>query len=87
MNSTMNLEQSVIKEVATLFGNEDALRQVLSFTKKLKRVMKEKTGEKEYISKAEVMDDLREALHEVKLAQKGKTNLQTWEEFKHELHC
>ena len=39
------------------------------------------------ISKEEIIDDLREGLREVKLASQGKVNLQTWEEFKHELHC
>ena len=87
MNSTISLEQSVIKEVATLFGNEDALRQVLALAKKLKRVRKESATETECAGKAEIMDDLREGLREVRLAQKGKRNLQTWEEFKHELHC
>ncbi|MBP3510523.1 MAG: hypothetical protein J6K19_00580 [Prevotella sp.] len=85
MNNTMNLEQSVIKEVATLFGNEDALRQVLSFTKKLKRVMKEKTGEKEYISKAEVMDDLREAFIELKKVEQGLAVARPVEELVNEL--
>ncbi len=85
MNSTMNLEQSVIKEVATLFGNEEALRQVLSFTKKLKRVMKEKTSEKEHISKAEVMDDLREAFIELKKVEQGLAVARPVEELVNEL--
>lgn len=85
------MEQSVIKEVASLFGNSDALKQMLSLAKKLKKESKAKmpieVAETEFISKEEILDDLRESLQEVKLAKEGKINLQTWEDFKHELHC
>ena len=37
MNNTTTLEQSVIKEVASLFGDIDALKQMLSLARKLKR--------------------------------------------------
>lgn len=91
MNNTLSLEQSVIKEVASLFGDTDALKQMRSLAKKLKKEKKTKVSaqvaESEFISKEDIMDDLREGLQEVKLANKGKINLQTWEDFKHELHC
>lgn len=81
----------MIKEVASLFGDTDALKQMLSLAKKLKKDKKTKVSaqvaESEFISKEDIMDDLREGLQEVKLANKGKINLQTWEDFKHELHC
>ena len=79
------------KEVASLFGDTDALKQMLSLAKKLKKEKKTKVSaqvaESEFISKEDIMDDLREGLQEVKLANKVKINLQTWEDFKHELHC
>ena len=79
------------KEVASLFGDTDALKQMLSLAKKLKKDKKTKVSaqvaESEFISKEDIMDDLREGLQEVKLANKVKINLQTWEDFKHELHC
>lgn len=91
MNNTTTLEQSVIKEVASLFGDIDALKQMLSLARKLKREKKTKVIEQadaeDSISKEDIIDDLREGLREVKLASQGKVNLQTWEEFKHELHC
>ena len=91
MNNTTTLEQSVIKEVASLFGDIDALKQMLSLARKLKREKRTKAIEQadadDCISKEEIIDDLREGLREVKLASQGKVNLQTWEEFKHELHC
>ena len=81
----------MIKEVASLFGDTDALKQMLSLAKKLKKDKKTKVSaqvaESEFISKEDIMDDLREGLQEVKLANKVKINLQTWEDFKHELHC
>ena len=85
--STISLQQSVIKEVASLFDNEDALRKVLTFVRKVKRTGKAESQELTPAEKKEVMDDLREALREVKLAKEGKLELKTWEEFKHELHC
>lgn len=91
MNNTTTLEQSVIKEVASLFGDIDALKQMLSLARKLKREKRTKVIEQadadDCISKEEIIDDLREGLREVKLASQGKVNLQTWEKFKHELHC
>ena len=91
MNNTTTLEQSVIKEVASLFGDIDALKQMLSLARKLKREKRTKVIEQadadDCIIKEEIIDDLREGLLEVKLASQGKVNLQTWEEFKHELHC
>ena len=91
MNNTTTLEQSVIKEVASLFGDIDALKQMLSLARKLKREKRTKVIEQadadDCIIKEEIIDDLREGLREVKLASQGKVNLQTWEEFKHELHC
>lgn len=89
MNNTISLEQSVIKEVAALFGDREALKQMLSLARKLKKEKKTKVAqaeENDCISKEEILDDLREGLREVKLANQGKINLQTWEEFRHELH-
>lgn len=90
MNSTISLEQSVIKEVATLFGDKEALKQVLSLAKRLKKAKKAQALEaedtEEFISKEEILSDLREAFRELKHSQSTNTSLQTWEEFRHELH-
>ncbi len=84
--STISLQQSVIKEVASLFDNEDALRKVLTFVRKVKRTGKAESQELTPAEKKEVMDDLREAFRELKLVKEGKLELSTWEDFKHELH-
>lgn len=84
--SIISLQQSVIKEVASLFDNEDALRKVLTFVRKVKRTGKAESQELTPAEKKEVMDDLREAFRELKLVKEGKLELSTWEDFKHELH-
>lgn len=43
--STVSLQQNVIKEVASLFDNEEALRKVLTFVKKVKREVKAESQE------------------------------------------
>ena len=76
MNNTTTLEQSVIKEVASLFGDIDALKQMLSLARKLKREKKtkviERTDADNSISKEEIIDDLREAFIELKKVERGQ---------------
>lgn len=85
--STISLQQNVIKEVASLFDNEEAMRKVLSFVRKMKRDSKAKSEELTPAEKKEVLDDLRDAFRELEQEKEGKVRLNTWEEFKHELHC
>lgn len=87
MSGSISLQQSVLKEIASLLDNDDALKKVLALARKLKRESKkEETDEFTEADKKEILDDLREAFKELKLAKEGKVKLQTWEEFKHELH-
>ena len=76
MNNTTTLEQSVIKEVASLFGDIDALKQMLSLARKLKREKRTKVIEQadadDCISKEEIIDDLREAFIELKEVERGQ---------------
>ncbi len=83
--STISLQQSVIKEVASLFDNEDALRKVLTFVKKVKRAGKAESQELTPAEKKEVMDDLREAFKELKLIKEGKLQSRPVEELYNEL--
>lgn len=90
MDSTIKLQQSLIKEVATLFGDETAMKKLMSFTKKLKREAKQKACDDDNVmtekDKQEILEEIRQGLIEVKMAKEGKIKLQTWEDFKHELH-
>ena len=73
MNNSISLQQALIKEVASLFNNDDAMKKALSLVKKLKK--ESKKAEKDELSKAEkeeVLDDLREAFKELKLVKKRK---------------
>lgn len=83
--STISLQQSVIKEVASLFDNEDALRKVLTFVRKVKRTGKAESQELTPAEKKEVMDDLREAFRELKLVKEGKLQSRPVEELYNEL--
>jgi protein-arginine kinase len=83
---SISLQQSLIKEVASLFDNEDAMKKMLSLAKKLKREKHE--AEKEELSKAEkqeVLDDLREAFKELKDVKEGKVELQSARDFLYEV--
>ena len=53
----------------------------------MKRDSKAKSEEMTPAEKKEVLDDLRDAFREWKQEKEGKVRLNTWEEFKHELHC
>jgi len=89
MNSSVSLQQSLVKEVASLFGNDDAMRKMLSLAKKLKKEDKaahsEKTEELTAKEKKEVMNDLRQAFLELRLAKQGKIKLRSLDEVLNEI--
>lgn len=84
MSGAISLQQSMMREIISLFGDEEAMRKVITSVRKIKRerVATEELTPKE---KAEVLSGIREGLKEVKLAKQGKLELQEWEGFKHEL--
>ena len=45
MSSSISLQQSVLKEIASLLDNDDALKKVLALAKKLKRESKKEEVE------------------------------------------
>lgn len=89
MDKSIHLQQSVIKEVAALFGNDEAMRKVLSLAKKLRKEshggnscnVEELTEEE----RKEVLGDIRDGLAELRLEKEGKVRLDTWEDFRNEL--
>jgi len=90
MNGTMTLEQSAIREVSSLFGNDSALKKIISFTKRIKKENKAAVADDSNVmtpeDKKEILADIKEALVELKMAKEGKVKLKTWEEFMRELH-
>lgn len=89
MNGTLTLEQSAVREVSSLFGNESALKRLISFAKSLKKESRKAEAVNDNVmtekDKKEILADIKEALIEVKMAHNGKIKLNTWEEFMHEL--
>jgi len=89
MNNIIGLQQATIQEVSMLFNNENALRKVFSYAKKLReKVAKEEAEKSEKLTakeKKEILNDIREALIEVKLAKEGKIKLHSLEEVLNEI--
>lgn len=86
MSSSISLQQSVLKEIASLLDNDDALKKVLALARRLKRESKkEETDEFTEADKKEILDDLREAFKELKLAKEGKVKLQNARDFLNEV--
>lgn len=84
MGKSISLQQSVMQDVVSLMNDNGAMKKLQAFLKELK---KEKDEELTKAEKEEILDDLRDAFRELKMVKEGKMKLQTWEEFKHELHC
>lgn len=84
MDETLSLQQSVMQDVVSLMGDNDAMRKLQTFLKKLKREQAEELSKAE---KKGIMDDLREAFKELKAVKEGKMKSKTLEESIHELHC
>lgn len=81
---TIQLQQAVLQDVASLIGDTEAMKKL---HKALQRLKKEKAAKEEMNAdeEAEILNDIRDGLREVKLAREGKIKLQTVEEFLHEL--
>lgn len=86
-SSTVQLQQSILHDVASLFDNTDAMKKLQKYLRKLKEkeIAKDVKEEMTTAEKEEILDDIREGLRELKLAQEGKIQLQSAEDFLHEL--
>lgn len=76
MNGTLTLEQSAVREVSSLFGNESALKRLISFAKSLKKESRKAEAVNDNVmtekDKKEILADIKEALIEVKMVEQGK---------------
>ncbi|KGI61386.1 hypothetical protein HMPREF3034_01830 [Prevotella sp. DNF00663] len=70
MDKSLELQQSILHDVASLFGNTDALNKLHKYLNKLKREEKQEMSKAE---KKEILDDIRDGLREMKLVKKGKS--------------
>lgn len=82
---TIQLQQSVLQDVASLMDDTEAMKKLQKVLQHLKKEKAAKEAIPAADDKAEVMNDIREGLRELKLAREGKIKLQTVEEFLHEL--
>lgn len=81
---TIQLQQSVLQDVASLMGDTEAMKKL---QKMLQRLKKEKAAKEATVAddKAEVMNDIREGLHELKLMKQGKLKSRPVEELLSEI--
>lgn len=68
MNSAMSLQQSVLMDVASLMNDNKAMKKLRAVLDELKRA----DDKEEFISKEEILDDIRDGLVELKLVKQGK---------------
>lgn len=79
--TAIELNQSLLNEITSISDNENMLRKVLNYVRRLRK----EEEETEYITKEEVLDGIRTGLREVKLAKEGKIELCSARDFLNEL--
>jgi transcription initiation factor TFIID subunit TAF12 len=81
---TMQLQQSVLRDVASLLDNTEAMKELHEFLRRLKN-KKETETEMSANDKKEILDDIKEGLHELKLMKQGKLKSRPIEELLNEI--
>lgn len=92
MNATMSLNAELFRALSCIADDENCMKKVLKLVKKL-AAQKEEEEEASYpsvvaeeaeeyrpLSKAEVMENIRQAFKDAKLIREGKMKAPTWEE-------
>ena len=84
MSNTIQLQQSVLQDVASLLDDNEAMKKLQKYLRRLKneRMAKEEMSAKE---KEEILSDIRDGLREVKAARKSGVRLQSVEDFLYEI--
>lgn len=87
MNNTMRLEQSVIMDVVSLMGNDSAMKRLRSVLDELtgKNGGKAETKEMTEDDKAEILNDIKEGLREMRMVKQGKLKSRPIKELINEL--
>lgn len=95
MNSTMNLNAELLRELSYIADDENYLKKALKAIRKLVAqreeeassapVVSEDAAEYRPLTKAEVMENIRQAFEDAKLIREGKMKAPTWEEVRDEL--
>ena len=84
MNKAIQLQQSVLQDVAYLLDDNEAMKKL---QKVLQRLKKEKAAKEEMSAaeKEEILNDIRDGLRELKLVREGKPKSRPIEELLNEL--
>ena len=95
MSTVMNLNAELLRELSYIADDENYLKKALKAIKKLvaqkeeeenfPAAVSEDTKEYRPLSKAEVMENIRQAFEDAKLIREGKMEGKTWEEIRDEL--
>lgn len=84
MSKTIQLQQSVLQDVAYLLDDNEAMKKLQKFLHRLKSE-KAKKEEMSAAEKEEILNDIREGLRELKLVREGKLKSRPIEELLNEL--
>ena len=84
MNKAIQLQQSVLQDVAYLLDDNEAMKKL---QKVLQRLKKEKAAKEEMSAaeKEEILNDIRDGLRELKLVREGKLKSRPIEDLLNEL--
>ena len=84
MNKAIQLQQSVLQDVAYLLDDNESMKKL---QKVLQRLKKEKAAKEEMSAaeKEEILNDIRDGLRELKLVREGKLKSRPIEELLNEL--
>lgn len=82
MDDTITLRQSVMQDVVSLMDDNDAMRKLKKYLRKL---ISESEKEMSKAEKEEVLDSIRQGLIEVRLVKEGKLKSRPVEELLNEL--
>lgn len=82
--TTLQLQQSVLQDVVSLLDDKEAMKKLQKVLQQLKQ---EKAAQKEMTDKdkAEILSDIKEGLHELKLMKQGKLKSRPVEELLNEI--
>ena len=82
MDETIKLRQSVMQDVVSLMDDNDAMRKLKKYLRKL---ISESEKEMSKAEKEEVLDSIRQGLVEVREARRNGIKLQTARDFLNEI--
>lgn len=81
----VQLNASLLREVSTIISDEDMVKDVIGYIRRLRRNRTKEAAQEETISKEEILAGIDAGLKEVKLTMDGKLKAKSAREFFNEL--